>query len=82
MQKLAAEVFKAVGAEGLSRVDFFVFENPSDGPQVIVNEINTMPGFTPLSMFPSMWQATGIAYPDLISDLIEQALARPLSVNR
>lgn len=82
VQKLAAEVFKAVGAEGLSRVDFFVFDNPSDGPQVIVNEINTMPGFTPLSMFPSMWQATGIAYPDLISDLIEQALARPLSVNR
>ena len=82
VQQLAAKVFLAVGAEGLARVDFFVFENALSGPQVVVNEINTMPGFTPLSMFPSMWQASGLAYPELISDLIEQALARPVNVNR
>jgi D-alanine-D-alanine ligase len=58
-----------LGCEGLARVDFFL---TADG--FFVNEINTMPGFTPLSMFPSLWQASGIEYADLIDELIYLAL--------
>ena len=53
----------------MARVDFFLTKEG-----FLVNEINTMPGFTPLSMFPMLWQATGISYPDLISELIDLAL--------
>ena len=72
MRELAARAFAAVGCEGLARVDFFVFP---DGA-VVVNEINTMPGFTPLSMFPRMWAATGLDYPALVDRLIQLALDR------
>lgn len=65
-----------MGAEGLARVDLFV---TADG-RVLVNEINTMPGFTHISMFPKLWEASGISYRDLITDLIEQALERPLGL--
>lgn len=78
VQELARVSFRALGAEGLSRVDTFV---TTDGG-VYVNEVNTMPGFTELSMFPSLWQVSGLAYPDLIADLIGQALARPNTVVR
>lgn len=78
VRELAAECFTSLDAEGLARVDTFV---TADG-QVVINEINTMPGFTELSMFPSLWQVSGLDYPDLISDLIDQALARPRSVIR
>ena len=64
--------FEAVGCEGLARVDFFVMPDGS----LVVNEINTMPGFTPLSMFPRMWAATGVDYPTLVDRLIRLALAR------
>lgn len=69
MQKLAAQAFDALGCEGLARADFFLTRTG-----FLINEINTMPGFTPLSMFPSLWQASGIAYPDLIDELIQLAL--------
>jgi D-alanine-D-alanine ligase len=69
MQTIAARAFKSLGCEGLARVDFFL---TADG--FFVNEINTMPGFTPLSMFPSLWQASGIEYADLIDELIYLAL--------
>jgi D-alanine-D-alanine ligase len=69
MQAIARKAFKSLGCTGLARVDFFLTK---DG--FFVNEINTMPGFTPISMFPSLWQASGIAYPDLIDELIELAL--------
>ena len=69
MQAIARRAFEAIGGSGLARVDFFL---TADG--FFVNEINTMPGFTPLSMFPSLWQASGIAYADLISELIDLAL--------
>ena len=69
MQTIARRAFEAIGGAGLARVDFFLTK---DG--FFVNEINTMPGFTPLSMFPMLWQASGIAYADLISELIELAL--------
>ncbi|MEN2742016.1 D-alanine--D-alanine ligase family protein [Microbacterium sp. X-17] len=71
MGDLGVRAFDAIGAEGLSRVDFFLTE---DG--FVVNEINTMPGFTPISMFPRCWQETGLTYPDLIDELIQVALAR------
>jgi D-alanine-D-alanine ligase len=72
MQELAARAFEAVGCEGLARVDFFVMPDGS----LVVNEINTMPGFTPLSMFPRMWAATGLEYGALVDRLIRLALAR------
>jgi D-alanine-D-alanine ligase len=71
MQKLAGQAFNALGCEGLARADFFLTK---DG--FLINEINTMPGFTPLSMFPSLWQASGIEYKDLIDELIQLGLKR------
>ncbi|MCW2852947.1 MAG: D-alanine--D-alanine ligase, partial [Nocardioides sp.] len=72
LRELAAQAFVAVGCEGLARVDFFVRPDGS----LVVNEINTMPGFTPLSMFPRMWAASGLEYPALVDRLIRLALAR------
>ena len=73
VRELAVRTFEAVGCEGLARVDVFV--TPDN--RVVVNEINTMPGFTPFSMYPRMWQASGISYADLIDELLQLALARP-----
>ncbi len=72
LQALAVRAFEAVGCEGLARVDFFVHPDGS----LVVNEINTMPGFTPLSMFPQMWAASGVDYPALVDRLLQLALAR------
>lgn len=72
IRELAAKAFDAVNAEGLSRVDFFYTE---DG-KWIINEINTMPGFTPSSMYPHMWAQTGIEYASLIDELIYLGLNR------
>ncbi|MFJ9707994.1 D-alanine--D-alanine ligase family protein [Streptomyces sp. NPDC101234] len=73
VQKLAVDAFEAASCEGLVRADFFLTE---DG-DFVINEINTMPGFTPISMYPQMWQASGISYPDLIDRLVQAALNRP-----
>ncbi|MFE3515900.1 D-alanine--D-alanine ligase family protein [Streptomyces sp. NPDC059166] len=73
VQRLAVEAFEAAACEGLVRADFFLTE---DGGFVI-NEINTMPGFTPISMYPRMWQASGVEYPELVDRLIQAALDRP-----
>jgi len=70
MRRVAARAFEAIGGEGLARCDFFF-----TGSEFVVNELNTMPGFTPISMFPKCWAASGIAYPDLIGELIELGLA-------
>jgi len=72
MQRIAARAFDAIGGRGLARVDFFY-----TGGEFIVNEINTMPGFTPISMFPACWLATGLSYPELITELIELGLETP-----
>lgn len=72
VRELAAAAFDAVGAEGLSRVDFFY----TPAGELIINEINTMPGFTPKSMYPQMWAASGLGYADLIDELIYLALNR------
>jgi D-alanine-D-alanine ligase len=72
VQRLAVLAFDAVDAEGLSRVDFFY----SPEGDFIINEINTMPGFTPISMYPAMWERSGLAYGELIDELIDLALER------
>ncbi|MGQ4596768.1 D-alanine--D-alanine ligase [Nocardia sp. R6R-6] len=71
IRELAVRAFQALDCQGLARVDFFVTER---GP--VINEINTMPGFTAISMYPRMWEATGLDFAMLISTLIETALAR------
>lgn len=71
MQRIAARAFEALGGEGLARVDFFF-----TGTEFFVNEVNTMPGFTPISMFPRCWIASGMSYPELVSELIEDGLSR------
>jgi D-alanine-D-alanine ligase len=71
LQKAAADAFVALGCEGLARADFFV---TADG--LFVNELNTMPGFTQLSMYPALWKASGLSYPDLIDELIALAIQR------
>jgi len=72
VRKLALEVFKALCCEGLARVDFFL----KDDGSLIVNEINTMPGFTRISMYPKLWEASGLSYTNLIDRLICLALER------
>jgi D-alanine-D-alanine ligase len=76
VQRLAVRTFEAIGCEGLARVDVFLTADRS----VVVNEINTMPGFTPHSMFPRMWAATGVPYPELVEQLIRLAQKRPLGL--
>ncbi|MFD3591414.1 D-alanine--D-alanine ligase family protein [Nocardia sp. NPDC058640] len=71
IRELSVRAFRALDCQGLARVDFFVTEN---GP--VINEINTMPGFTPISQYPRMWEASGVDYPTLVSTLIETALSR------
>ena len=71
LQNTAADAFVALGCEGLARADFFV---TADG--FFVNELNTMPGFTQLSMYPALWKASGLSYPDLIDELIALAIQR------
>jgi D-alanine-D-alanine ligase len=72
IQALAVKTFQVLECQGLSRVDFFMKE---DGA-VLVNEINTMPGFTKISMYPKLWAASGITYTELITELIELAIER------
>ena len=71
MQALARRAFKALGCFGLARADFFLTK---DG--FFVNELNLMPGFTPISMYPKCWQASGVSYPELIDELIQLAFER------
>jgi D-alanine-D-alanine ligase len=72
IRDLARRCFIEIGCEGLARVDFFV-----RGEEIVVNEVNTMPGFTPISMYPRMWEASGMPYAELVDSLIREALARP-----
>lgn len=71
IRKMAVEAFKGIDGKGLSRVDFFIDKNSGE---IFINEINTLPGFTNISMYPKMWEATGIEYSQLIDNLIELAL--------
>jgi D-alanine-D-alanine ligase len=71
VRELAIRAFQAIDCQGLARVDFFLTD---DGP--VINEINTMPGFTTISMYPRMWAASGVDYPTLLSTMVETALKR------
>jgi D-alanine-D-alanine ligase len=72
VQQMAVKAFLAIGCEGLARVDFFL----KDDGEFLINEINTMPGFTSISMYPKLWQLSGISFPELIDRLITLALQR------
>jgi D-alanine-D-alanine ligase len=72
IQNLAIRAYKALCCEGMARVDFFLKENG----ELFINEINTIPGFTKISMYPKLWEATGISYSDLIDRLIQLAIER------
>jgi len=72
IKRSAIKAFSALGCSGLARVDFFLTKNN----EVILNELNTMPGFTATSVFPKMWAATGVSYTDVISHLLKSAAAR------
>jgi D-alanine-D-alanine ligase len=71
VQELARRTFRALECRGLARVDFFL---ESSGRGFLLNEVNTMPGFTPISGFPKMWMASGMTYPELCNELVELAL--------
>ncbi|MGA5192460.1 D-alanine--D-alanine ligase family protein [Streptomyces exfoliatus] len=72
IQRLAVAAYEAVSCEGLVRADFFL----TDDGDFVINEINTMPGFTPISMYPRMWQESGVSYSELVDRLIQAALTR------
>lgn len=76
LQRIGARTFRAMGAEGLSRVDMFVTEDE----EIFVNELNTMPGFTYISMYPQLFEASGLSYADLIAELVRLALERPMGL--
>jgi D-alanine-D-alanine ligase len=71
IRELATQVYRRTGCSGLARVDFFVV-----GERVLVNELNTMPGFTSTSVFPALFEASGIPYPELLDRLVGLALER------
>lgn len=73
LQQAAADVFTRLKCNGMARVDFFIDEKANE---IYFNEINTLPGFTSISMYPKLWQASGKTYPQLLDDLIELAMAR------
>jgi D-alanine-D-alanine ligase len=71
IRQLSVRAFRAIDCQGLARVDFFLTD---DGP--VINEINTMPGFTTISMYPRMWAASGVDYPTLLATMVDTAIAR------
>jgi len=73
IQDMAIRAFQAIDGAGISRVDFFYVEATDE---ILINEINTLPGFTATSMYPKMWEASGIAFPDLVDKLIQLGLER------
>ena len=77
VREIAGKAFEALGCEGLARVDFFV---DPEKDSVVINEVNTMPGFTPFSMYPKLWEHMGIGYSQLMEELISLALARPVGL--
>ncbi|OCH97840.1 D-alanine--D-alanine ligase A [Legionella jamestowniensis] len=72
LQTIAADIFTRLKCKGMARVDFFVDEQRD---KIYFNEINTIPGFTPISMYPKMWQASGLEYPQLLDELINLAIS-------
>jgi D-alanine-D-alanine ligase len=75
VQEASRRAYLAMDCRGLARVDFFLATAPDGSDHLVINEVNTMPGFTPISMFPRMWAASGVTYPELVDRLIASALA-------
>ncbi len=76
IRQTAVEIFQIMGCRGLARVDFFLKKGPSGGyddGELVFNVINTIPGFTKISMYPQLWEASGLGYEELIDRLIELA---------
>jgi D-alanine-D-alanine ligase len=71
LQKMAADIFTRLRCHGMARIDFFVNDKTDE---ILFNEVNTLPGFTPISMYPKLWQASGLSYSDLLDNLIELAM--------
>jgi D-alanine-D-alanine ligase len=80
VRAMALDAFRACDCAGLARVDFLLEAGGSG--RIYLNEINTMPGFTPISMYPQLWEASGVKYPDLITRLVELALERKAEQER
>jgi D-alanine-D-alanine ligase len=78
IQAYALQAYRAIDCAGMARVDFLLEKHPAgqDGEGLYLSEINTIPGFTQISMYPKLWEASGLAYPSLLDRLIELALAR------
>jgi D-alanine-D-alanine ligase len=75
VQRLALDAYRALRVDGMARVDFFLeSEGPARG--FLLNEVNTVPGFTPISMYPRLWEASGIPYPALVDELVRLAIER------
>ncbi|MFC2037004.1 hypothetical protein ACFLYD_03395, partial [Chloroflexota bacterium] len=73
VQRLAVEAYLAIDCAGMARADFLLERKSGT---LYINEVNTLPGFTPISMYPKLWEASGISYPELIDRLIQLALER------
>ena len=74
VQEASRRAYLAMDCQGLARVDFFLGTDADGRDRLVINEVNTMPGFTPISMFPRMWAASGVNYPDLVDRLVATAL--------
>ncbi|SNR43565.1 D-alanine--D-alanine ligase family protein [Blastococcus mobilis] len=74
VQEASVRAYQALDCRGLARVDFFLGTGRDGRDRLVVNEVNTMPGFTPISMFPRMWAASGVSYPELVDRLVRSAL--------
>jgi D-alanine-D-alanine ligase len=74
VQAASLRAYQAMDCQGLARVDFFLGTGPDGRDRLVINEVNTMPGFTPISMFPRMWAASGVSYPELVDRLVRSAL--------
>ncbi|MCK5793122.1 MAG: D-alanine--D-alanine ligase A, partial [Anaerolineales bacterium] len=73
LQDYALKAYQAINCEGMARVDFLM---DKETDEIFLNEVNTIPGFTPISMYPKLWEASGLMYADLIDELIRLALQR------
>jgi D-alanine-D-alanine ligase len=74
VQEASLRAYQALDCRGLARVDFFLGTGADGRDRLVINEVNTMPGFTPISMFPRMWAASGVGYPELVDRLVQSAL--------
>ncbi len=81
IRALAIRTYQALGVDGMARVDFLV-DTSSGTPEVCLNELNTVPGFTVTSVYPKLWEAGGLSYPGLITRLVELGLARRRFLDR